>query len=1403
MSTIIENILPPAADASLLAAASLYPDDPRLLLTRVFFVRGLLTERTVEQSLNKIVRDFPVLRCVFSLNGARAGLQMRELHECDVMVSAIESSPGQALAAKIREISSAPLDIFKAPMIDGTLIQLDELQHVLVLRIHHLIADLTTARRLVYEFFADLSSMAEPKAIGQCHRLVEQNISSTLATAHSQVASSIGEFPVDLIAACEGLARRWRVPVQDLTAAAWATTVARLRDENEISVGVYESTRTRTNLKTAGAFVRLREVGLKIVENDRLSDLSGVLAATPTPPEVQEQISPRSDIVFGFQKSSRRQSEFDAAFALGARSEAHRFGNLEVQTLCTPETALDAAYKLCIAPYELGRRWRFRFDVETEASGSSELCADLIRDQFYRILSSAVKAPDTPALHLEMLTPPKAQPKAPHGAGALPHETISDLSENHPDRIAIDTGRRKQSYQKLHAAAAEFADELHAIGLGPGDRIGIVTEVDELAIAALVGSLKANIAFVPVPVDAPRAYIKSMFERCEVSAIFASRAVIDRLQMPELRCLESKRSGPPTPRPRSPSASPSDIAYIMHTSGSSGRPKGVEITRSNLAYFLSAIQTVLPVDKTARVMVLQPLSFDISLLEILLPFSLGATAVLAGEAARRDPTALAAAISKHEPTLVQATPTIWQILAASGWLPSPAVTYLCGGEALPRSLASHFIEAGASLWNMYGPTEATIWSSCGPVEDAARITLGTPLPGTSHEVMSRNGEVTPLGGIGTLWISGPGVALGYAHDPAATAETFEAKQTKGVIERRYRTGDLVQVGGDGVLLYKSRADDQLKIAGHRVDLNGVRKALSEATGATDVLVEPVALGEVGTQIAAFFIGVENSSEAEIRGVIATQLLPSHMPGFIRFLDAPPLTPSGKVDRAALRKQLELSATQEYSNAVQSGCDIVKSIARCWKAVTGRAPTGLDVHFFASGGSSLQMIQLAQRVSKAHGVNVAPALLWRAPTLRGMADTIRSWALSSCSDGAFTAVETPPQYPPTPEQRDIWTAHHLADSPSQFKIPLLFTLEGSLDRHHVQEAIEGLVRRHPVLASAFELKEGALIASIRQPTRPEVVEIAARDEGHSVDLLERFVEQPIDLALDPLLGALILSRVGGERYLLIWFHHLIIDGSSLPILLGDFRRYLAAARSGASLEIAPDPAFALHAIRLDRLATKASGITSRPSPYAERFVPTDLVGESASVATQSECFFSEAQSNALRSFAANHCLTVYSLLAGLTIASVAKVLCRNELGVAIDVAVRPAAADAVGMFVKEIGALVNVERDDDVLKAAGTMQSLTGAAIDGFGLERPVKPRDCAIKISDAPFPIAAVRIDDALTLHPQPLLLAGPRHKLTAHLFCSGDAIGLLAMSTDQIIGRPVSRLLVECFAEKIRDIYS
>ena len=759
------------------------------------------------------------------------------------------------------------------------------------------------------------------------------------------------------------------------------------------------------------------------------------------------------------------------------------------------------------------------------------------------------------------------------------HQLFEAQVRRMPDAEAIRCNGQSLTYGELNHRANNLAHRLQQLGVEPDVVVGLCVERSLDMMVGILGILKSGGAYLPLDPTHPPDRLATILEDNQTATLVTHGRLTDALPGNHFQrvLLDDACVAQYDDNDLARHATSRNLAYVMYTSGSTGRPKGVCIEHRAVANFIHAMLERPGIDSRDRVLALTTVGFDISVLELLLPLTVGAQVVIASDAQRLDMPTLAATLQSEQISVMQSTPVTWRALIASGWAGDPHIKALCGGEALPAELAREIAQRCDSAWNLYGPTETTVWSTVKRLEPDGPVTIGRPIANTHIYILDDGGKPVPVGTTGEIYIGGEGLARGYWNRPELTAERFlpdPFDPTPGA--RMYRTGDLARWREDGDIEYLGRADQQVKIRGFRIELEEIEAVLEKHPDVAQCAVVVQTDVTDDKQLVAFLVPRAHATLVvqELRVWLAAKL-PSYMiPARYATLDALPLTPNGKLDRQAL-ECLEIQVLPTNSEFVAPRNELERGLAQIWQEVLRhREPIGIHDHFLDLGGHSLLAMRIVSQLASRLAIHVPVRWVLEYPTIAELAAQIES------TDGDLQGAESIPcvsrqeTLPMSFGQQRFWILQETLPDPATYNVPFVHRITGAVDADLLQSCLRALVDLHEALRTALiqdgdSLRQKVVpIGSLPLPWREADWRTLTVEEQAAA--LREEVRRPFDLSQAPLWRVL-WSEVGPDEHMLaLTFHHSIVDEWSLRLFFQELEQLYTAGGNAEQAGLAALP-----------------------------------------------------------------------------------------------------------------------------------------------------------------------------------------------------------------------------------------
>jgi surfactin family lipopeptide synthetase A len=1009
---------------------------------------GPLDRTALVKSIHEIIRRHEILRTCFPPIDGLPVQVVQPRYEIEIPCTSLNHVPiGQREEEALRfatEDALKPFDLANGPLVRARLVTLGEQEHRLFLTLHHIIFDgvsiycvLLPELTALYDAFSRgrPSPLAEPSlqyadfARWQRQSLAEPAMSEPMAYWKRQLSGDLPilELPVDrprpalptfkgamhpfalsakLTAELKTLSEREGVTLFITLLAAFNTLLYRYSGVEDVLVGSATAGRNRPETeKLIGFFLNtvvLRSdlsgnpTFLELLKRARKLTLEA-LAHDDVPFEhLVKELQPKRDLG----RNPLFQVLFSLEPPLPPLTPGWKLTQMDVET---GAAKFDLYLELDERPEGIIGRFTYSTDLFDAATISG------MAGHWQKLLEEIVANPQRRLSELPFLTAREQRQfllewndTRREYAPLCVHHLFEAQVRRDPQAVAVAFEGRQMSYGELNCRANQLARHLRKLGVGSEVLVGLCAERSIDMVVGLIGILKAGGAYLPLDPQYPKERLKEVLEDARVKVMVSQKKIGTVLprhaaemvwldhDWPAI-CRESGEDLGMAPGPR-------ELAYVIYTSGSTGKPKGVQIEHRSLANLLNSMQERPGLSRDDVLLAVTTLSFDIAGLELYLPLVVGATVVVASREVARDGSRLKALLADCGATVMQATPATWRLLLEAGWKGSPQLKILCGGEALSPQLGRELVARGGSVWNLYGPTETTIWSAVHRVDGRAgeRIPIGRPIANTEFYILNQERLPAPAGVPGELYIGGNGLSRGYLNRPQLTAEKFVAHPFSSEPGARlYRTGDLACYRRDGTVEYLARTDRQVKIRGFRAELDEIESVLLQSVGVSQCVVM-LREDESGRQVLAAYI-VSQAGRApnitELRSQLRNKLPEYMIPAVFIVLEKLPVTENGKLDRKSLPAPTAVGRIAPQEGFAAPSDRLESQLAQIWESLLGTGPIGIRDNFFDLGGHSLLAARLIHEIEEKFGNKMSLSSLFEAPTIERLASALREQASS--------------------------------------------------------------------------------------------------------------------------------------------------------------------------------------------------------------------------------------------------------------------------------------------------------------------------------------------------------------------------------------------------------------------------
>jgi amino acid adenylation domain-containing protein len=800
---------------------------------------------------------------------------------------------------------------------------------------------------------------------------------------------------------------------------------------------------------------------------------------------------------------------------------------------------------------------------------------EMIKGHFRRVLEQIAEGADIRLSDLDILTSEETRELLiDFNITASPNPsdlTIVDLFEAQaartPHHVAAVFEDVELTYEELNERANQLGNYLHRCGVGGGTIVGICIERSLDMIVGLIGILKAGGAYIPIDPEYPADRIRYILSDSKISQVVTSERCLQllpenanvKLVLPDRDQVAISRE---SKRNLSMKLSGAALAYVIYTSGSTGKPKGVMVEQSSLVNLLRSMTEKLQFTSDARLLSVTTFSFDIFYLELYMPLLKGAKVILASRASAMDGYLLRAMISAHQPSYMQATPATWQLLLDSGWQNHERVVIMSGGEAIKTGLKDALTKlSDQKVWNLFGPTETTIWSIIKALRPDEEVVIGKPIHNTKVYIVDEHMRLLPKGVKGELCIGGDGVGRGYLNKAELTQEKFVKdpfNDNSG--SRLYKTGDLARWLPNGDIEYLDRKDNQVKIRGYRVELGEIENVLQESPWVSKNAVVAKEDASGIKRLIAYIVPQAGYTKEKIREYLESKLPDYMVPSLLMEVSEIPLTPNGKIDRKSLPDPGSLQPVIDAKALPRNPVEL--TLMTIWKNALSVTQLGIHDNFFELGGHSLLAMRVVAAVRKEMDIDLALKELFDRPSIAALANLLMKKSSGALLPSVTAKENRPDKLPLSFSQERLWFIDKLEGS-RHFHMSSVLRLRGNLDKMLLEHVFQQIINRHEVLRTIIRDDQGVPYQQVtpKDLWRLDYHKPVVDDQSGLESLIKSEVYRPFDLANDSMLRAKLVNVSENEHVLILVMHHIASDGWSVSLFIKEFVELYSASNEG--------------------------------------------------------------------------------------------------------------------------------------------------------------------------------------------------------------------------------------------------
>ncbi len=1189
-------------------------------ITRNLCLSGKLDVAALERSLNEVIRRHEVLRTNFAeIEGEPAQVvkpftaQRLEIRD---LSGTLEEKCESELLNLLSNEAQRTFDFEADSLIRFKLFRLSDTENVLALNLHHIIADgwsmgiLVGEISLFYEAFSknEISSLDELSiqygdfAIWQKDRNESEEFAQSLNFWKKNLSDgenllnlpidfprpvvqtfngALTEFTIDAPTAeqIKRICVRENVSLFMFLAAVFDCFLYRITGANDINIGTPTANRTQTELENLiGFFVNTLVLRVKFSKNETFSEMLAKVRETALDAFANQEI-PFEQVVEAVQPE--RDLSYSPLFQTMLVVQNAPPGELKTADLTLREIVIPhrtAKFDLTLQAFENKGEIVCAFEYNTDLFKAETV--ERFSKIFTVLLKNIVQNPQAKLSEFQILDDLEKKEIIGISSGEkLEPDKVKDVvglfekcAFENPEKIAIASKNEPLTYGDLNRKAGVLAHVLVGKGITPEMRVAVCAERSADFAVGLLAAMKAGAAYVPLDPNYPSERLQYILKDSNAAILLTQKHLLEKLPTNEISHLfldeieETEQQSAVKIE-----LQPENAAYLIYTSGSTGQPKGVVVSRRNLAYSTAARFAGYEIQIGAYLL-LSPFAFDSSVAGIFWTLATGGTLVLPPDDFQQDLHGLVSLMAEKRVTHLLCLPSFYDLILQIVRTDELETlqTVIVAGEPCPSELVfEHFKTLpNAELFNEYGPTENTVWSSVFEclknAENVSRIPIGKSIAETENLVLDDAFGLAPSGVWGELFLGGKGVARGYFGNPALTAEKFVPHPFSNKSGARlYRTGDRARYLSDGNLEFGGRFDEQIKLRGFRIELGEIERNLAKFEPVAEAVA--VVQGDGNSKRLAAFLRAENGRKIETETLreFLGNFLPDYMiPVSFTVLDEIPRTANGKTDR----KKLAALKIEADENEFVAPRDLIEELlANIWTKTLKLEKVGVTDNFFHIGGHSLLAGQIASQIKKIFGAEISLRRIFENPTIKSLAKQIKS---NKTEAKKPKKLSRPNLIPLSFAQKRLWFLAQIDGESAVYNVPSVLRLRGEIDIFALEKSLNNLINRHEILRTVYVLQNGEPIQIVREKVSFEIERKAISESLENLqNLISEEINKPFALENEIPVRARLIETGTDENYLILTIHHIATDAFSMPILINELAAFYGAETSGNAANLA--------------------------------------------------------------------------------------------------------------------------------------------------------------------------------------------------------------------------------------------